>query len=256
MFTKRRLTSSLLWVVGAMLASTILASGQSTWDATNWRIQNRIGIGTDTPADALHINFGPAGSIRARTPLGNGPGWTFYAPNGNRRDIVGWIGGVYITASPNSDHGPATSAITIQEDGNVGIGMQDSATNVLTVRRNSPTDPIADAWTVYSSKLYKQDISPLTEVEYQQALQALLGTQVVRFRYQGQPSDAKEKIGVLAEDAPPQILAESDPRAVSLQGYISLLHAAIKAQQDLIDAQEEQIADLQARMIHLMRDVP
>ena len=84
------------------------------------RENGNVGIGTDNPGGKLDIAFGATGSLRAGTPLGNGPGWTIYAANGHRRDIVGGNPGVYIGASPNS--GPANPDLVISENGNVGIG--------------------------------------------------------------------------------------------------------------------------------------
>jgi len=114
----------------------------------------------------------------------------------------------------------------------VGIQLTDPA-NILTVKQNSATDPVADSWTTYSSKQYKRDIRELTSEEYQKALEKIVSAPVVKFHYKGE--DAKEKIGLIAEQAPEEILAEGDSQAISLNEYISLLHAALKAQQQEIE---------------------
>ena len=120
------------------------------------------------------------------------------------------------------------------------LGIQTtSPTNILTVQENSATDPIADAWTTYSSKEYKRDIHELTPEDYRDALKKVVSVPVVKFHYKGE--DTKEKIGVIAEDAPEEILAEGDNKAISLNEYISLLHAALKAQQEQIDALKGEI---------------
>ena len=211
-----------------------------------------VGLGR-YPGGKLDIDLGPTGVIRAGTPLGSGPGWMFYAPNGHRRDFLASNGGFNLCAS--STAGACNqNTFAVNESGNVGIGTG-VASNILTVARNSPTDPVADAWTTYSSQAFKQGVRELTPQEYQQALQALLDTRVVRYRYVGQGAQAKEKIGVIAEEVPEQILAEGDPNAVSLNEYVSTLHAAIKAQQAQIDAQQQLLAAQQAQIDRLQAQV-
>lgn len=123
----------------------------------------------------------------------------------------------------------------------VGIGVTDPG-NILTVQQASTTDPIADAWTVHSSRDYKKDIHELTPQEYRRALEKVVSVPVVRFRYKS--ADTKEKIGLIAEDAPPEIVAEGNSKAISINEYVSLLHAALKAQQEEIDALKALVYEL------------
>ncbi len=147
-----------------------------------------------------------------------------------------------------------TELYLMQDGGKVGIGTT-APTNILTVVQNSATDPIADAWTVYSSEAYKQDIRELTAEEYQEALEAVVGTRVVRFRYRGQGPEAKLKLGVLAEEAPAAIVAEGNAQAVSLSEYVSLLHAAMKAQQGQFEAQQALLVSNQAQIEQLQAEL-
>ena len=62
-------------------------------------------------ANWVKVDFGTAGSLACGTPLGAGPGWIFYAPNGSRRDIRADNGGVEIDYK-----------LYINADGNVGVG--------------------------------------------------------------------------------------------------------------------------------------
>jgi hypothetical protein len=59
----------------------------------------------------LKVDFGATGSMSSATPLGNGPGWIFIAPNGQRRDIFAWNNGMSIDYK-----------LYINSDGNVGVG--------------------------------------------------------------------------------------------------------------------------------------
>lgn len=137
------------------------------------------------------------------------------------------------------------AAIFYDATSEMKVGIQTtSPTNILTVKQNSATDPIADAWTTYSSREYKTDIHELTPEEYREALKKVISVPMVRFHYRGE--DTKEKIGLIAEDAPAEILAEGDNKAISLNEYISLLHAALKAQQEELEALRTKIEKLES----------
>lgn len=125
------------------------------------------------------------------------------------------------------------------------VGIQTTSPgNILTVKQNSTTDPIADSWTTYSSREYKRDIHELTSEEYADALDKVLSVPVVRFHYKG--NDTKEKIGIIAEEAPEQILAEGNDKAISMNEYMSLLHAALKAQQSELDVLRAKLEKLES----------
>lgn len=119
-----------------------------------------------------------------------------------------------------------------------------TTTNIITVLQNSATDPIADNWTTYSSAEYKQGIQELTQEEYLEALKKLIKTPVVKYRYKGQTEKDKEKIGIIIEEAPAEMVSEGNPKAASLSEYISLLHAALKAQQTDIENLKEEVRKL------------
>ena len=157
--------------------------------------------------------------------------------------------GLSLGASTTSSAPSGT--LQVCDNGTVGIGLSNCPTNILQVQQRSRTDPVADAWTTYSSRTYKTDITELTDAEYQAALQALLDTPLVRFHYKGQAAGEKLKLGIIAEDAPETIIAEGNDKAVSLGEYISLLHAAVVAQQSQIETQQAQIEALQAAITDL-----
>lgn len=209
--------------------------------------QGHVGLLTGYPDGALDIDFGATGSIVAGTPIGNGPGWIIYRPNGHRRDIVGDSTALYLGASAGT--GAANATLIVSEEGRVGIGLDGAnPTTILQVLQNSPTDPIADAWNTYSSAQYKQDVQELTPEQYDEALQQLLDTAVVTYRFVGQGDDAKAKMGVIVENAPAQLVAEGSEDAVSLGDYVAMLHAALKAQQGVIEELRTQIEALQQQL--------
>ena len=70
--------------------------------------------------------------------------------------------GISVAISTSTTNGlfmVATSmeAFIVANSGNIAIGTT-TTSNILTVRQNSPTDPVADAWTQYSSVRWKENI--------------------------------------------------------------------------------------------------
>jgi len=67
-------------------------------------------VNADTAA-WLATDFGATGALQVGTPLGNGPGFIFHAPNGQRRDI--YVGNTATVIDYK---------LYINSDGNVGVG--------------------------------------------------------------------------------------------------------------------------------------
>jgi len=146
-----------------------------------------IGIGTTGPTSPLHV----------------------------AKDFVGWAGDIVNTRSADADgHGliirtnsvsatnvalgvynTAVSAyrFVIRGDGNVGIGTTAPA-NILTVLQTSATDPIADAWTVYSSGRWKENRVPIVN-----ALETINKLNPVYFDWKAEYGGAHD-LGFIAEE--------------------------------------------------------
>lgn len=199
-----------------------------------------VGIGTSSPSQRLHVyssgtNVGIAvdGGSAGRARLGLLPGGVDNGELGFKNDLmIGTVSDASLVMN--------SEIVRITNSGNVGIGTSTPG-NILTIVQNSTTDPVADSWATYSSADYKQDIRELSEEEYLKALEKLVNTPVVRYRYKGQTSSDKEKIGIVIEKAPEEIISEGNPKAASLSEYISLLHAGLKAQQLKIEELEEMV---------------
>jgi hypothetical protein len=194
--------------------------------------EGNVGVGTSIPASKLDINFGAMGSVRAGTPSGRGAGWIFISPDGHRRDIVGDVDGLYIGAGAGT--GGTTPALLVSESGNVGIGNTGVPTNILTISQTSATDPIADAWTTYSSRRWKTNIETIEDAI--EKVKRLRGVSYDR------AANGKREIGVIAEEVGeviPEVVAfeknGTDAQSVDYGRLVAVLIEAVKAQQREID---------------------
>jgi len=127
---------------------------------------------------------------------------------------------------------------------NVGIRVNNPA-NIVTVQQNSATDPLADAWTTYSSRRWKTNIAPITA--------ALDKVQRLRGVYYDWKADGKHDIGLIAEEVGeviPEIVAYDengvDAKSVDYARLVALLIEAIKEQQKEIEALKATVSSLGA----------
>jgi len=138
---------------------------------------------------------------------------------------------------------------TSSEYPEIKVGIQHlNPTNIITVKRNSSTDPIADDWTVYPAPpatAPNAEIRELTVEGQRQALKTLLSLPIVTYR--GREERAGERISLFPERIPDEMQAEGDNDAVSLKAYIVLLHAALKSQQQAIQDLEARISTLESK---------
>lgn len=127
----------------------------------------------------------------------------------------------------------------------LGIGTT-SPSRILTVVQNSATDPIADSWTVYSSRQYKENITALSEEELKAILEQAAQMKLYHYTFKND-STGKVKLGIISEESPSQILTE-DGKAESINEYIAFLHAAIKAQQKELEELKKASNELKSRV--------
>ena len=129
----------------------------------------------------------------------------------------------------------------ISFNGKVGIDVVPD--NILTVVQHSATDPIADAWTTYSSGRWKTNISPI-----EGALEKVQRLSGVSFDWK---IDGKHDIGLIAEDVGeviPEVVAyeENGKDAKSLD-YARLVAVLIEAMKE----QQKEIEELKAAVMLL-----
>jgi hypothetical protein len=123
---------------------------------------------------------------------------------------------------------------------NVGFGTN-NATNIITVVQGSSTDPVADAWTTYSSRRWKTNIRPI-----EGALEKVLRLRGVYYDWK---ENGKHDIGLIAEEVGkviPEIVAYEengiDAQSVDYARLVALLIEGMKEQQKEIDALKAALA--------------
>ena len=133
--------------------------------------------------------------------------------------------------------------VVVTRNGEVGIG-DPSPTNILTVALGSATDPIADAWTTYSSRRWKTNIEPV-----EGALEKVQQLRGVSYEWK---SNGKRDIGLIAEEVgevvPEVVEYEAngvDAKSVDYARLVALLIEATKEQQKTIEKLNEQLSELQ-----------
>ena len=123
--------------------------------------------------------------------------------------------------------------VVIDNDGNVGIGTT-AAGNILAVQQSSTTDPIADAWTVYSSRRWKTNIGLI-----EGAIDKIQRLRGVSFEWK---ANGKHDIGLIAEEVgeiiPEVVVYEengTDAKSVDYARLVAVLIEAVKEQQRQLD---------------------
>ncbi len=125
----------------------------------------------------------------------------------------------------------------------VGIGTETPGYMLQIGNAGDGFQAIGHSWQVFSSREYKTDIRPLSRAEYGQFADKAADLNLVRYHYKkDRPEDAK-KFGVIAEEAPKEIIS-NDGKAMSLGDTVGFLFAAIrgmKAENDRLKIEIEKL---------------
>ncbi len=127
----------------------------------------------------------------------------------------------------------------VAANGNIGIGVP-APNRILQVVQNSATDPVADAWDIYSSRRWKTNIKTITG-----ALDKVQRLRGVTYDWK---ADGRHDIGLIAEEVGeviPEVVAyEANGRDATSVDYARLVALLIEA----VKEQQKQIAGLQAEI--------
>ncbi len=146
--------------------------------------------------------------------------------------------------------GDANELVGITSAGNVGIGVA-SPSNILAVQQSSTTDPIADAWTTYSSRRWKTKIHSIRD-----ALALVERLRGVRFHWK---ANGKHDLGLIAEEVekvlPGLVSHDRNGRARGLDyaRLVPVLIEAMKEQQAELVALRHREASLETRLAQVER---
>ncbi len=193
-----------------------------------------VGIGTTTPTNLLSVN-GDA-DFTGEVGIGtNSPAARLEIVSNSLNDHLvltrGGAGSVHLTATNPSgfsitDGKNNTFFHIRQAGGNVGIGADDPS-NILTVVKGSATDPIADAWTTYSSRRWKTNIQRI-----EGALDKIQRLRGVSYEWK---KNRKPDIGLIAEEVGevvPEVVAYEengvDAQSVDYARLVAVLIEAVK----------------------------
>lgn len=194
-----------------------------------------VGIGTTNPRGDLHLSSDGDTKLRFTNGLGNDVAIVYNTDNNALEFRLGGTG--------------TETKVVINDGGNVGIGTTNPA-NILTVVQGSDTDPIADAWTTYSSRRWKTNVKQI-----EGALEKVQRLRGVAFDWK---ADGKHDIGLIAEEVGeviPEVVAYEengkDAKSVDYPRLVAVLIEAMKEQQKAIEKQQATIDALVERITEL-----
>jgi hypothetical protein len=220
------------------------------------------GWDNDTPGDTAtvgggshNINWGRGATISGGSfNFASGPGAV--VPGGYADSADGdysFVAGRQVKANWQADHTLAFGYDFETSTPNAAVFYTNGTTFKLGVGVTDPTHNIDVAggaycdgtqWVDVSTRSAKKDIEALTDCEYQEVLDKLSQTEVVRFRYKNQEGD-EVHMGVIAEDAPEE-LVDADRKGVPTGDAIGFLLAALKAQQEEIEVLKAEIESMKS----------
>ena len=225
---------------GNVVKAKVASNGDSFFNGGD------VGIGTTNPLNKLHIHENSSGFADLQitnntTGSASSTDGFRVALDGSENGSIGIEGDKSLRFITNN-----LERMTVQGDGNVGIGTT-SAGNILTIQQTSATDPIADAWTTYSSRRWKANIKRIDG-----ALDKVQRMRGVSYDWK---ADGKHDIGLIAEEVGeviPEVVAYEhngkDAKSVDYARLVAVLIEAVKEQQKIIDEQNSKIAAIEARI--------
>ncbi len=214
--------------------------------------QSGVGINTETPGKALHIGdnnrVGSQGMIRLESRSSTGSAeyreWEIGVPQTGAVSS----GKGYDFVIDDVNLGPDPEAVFQWGSGYLGLGMLDPVFRLdLPNVANASGQGRANAWTTYSSRRWKKNITPI-----EGAIDKVLKLNGVEY---DNTSDGAHSIGLIAEDVgkviPEVVQYEAngvDAAALDYARLVALLIEAVKSQQFTIETQHDRIAKLEKKL--------
>lgn len=257
--------------VRAAEGEALRVEGRSDLAGVTVTPEGALGVGVETPRERLHVagraRFDEGGGTLFVAPssqgtrIGTGRGESLQLVSGAAGLTVEHDGRVGVhtrtpraaldVVSPQPDGallalggGPDVGpAVAVDGRGHVGLGTEPTD-SPLTVRRGA-APPIADAWAVYSSERWKEDVRPLDG-----ALERALALRAVAFRRAGSDDAALGLVAEQVAEVLPEAVqrdAEGRPVAIDYAAVTALLVRALAEQQERLDALQRRLSELEER---------
>ncbi len=106
---------------------------------------------------------------------------------------------------------------------------------------------VAAGFNTFSSRKFKEDISRLSDTEYEEILGKIDLLDVVHYRFKG-TSEEELNLGVIVEDAPKEIVSSTNPDTISNSDFDAFITAGVKALIRENNELKERISDLEKRI--------
>jgi hypothetical protein len=139
-------------------------------------------------------------------------------------------------------NGTSSPAVVIDKDGNVGIG-----TSTPSYELHVAGDIGAYSFVNISSSSTKKSIVNLGSEEYNNILDKIASTSVATYRYQFESDDAPTRLGLIAEEAPEEVLSV-DRGGVDVYKLASFSLAGVKALGEKINLLDARITKLEEKV--------
>ena len=204
-----------------------------------------VGIGTTTPRRHLEVSGpGPVRMMITSTSASTAS-LQFMRPGNQNEDWQIVAHEDLQIGSSNMELAGSRVLMQLRKNGTVGIGAV--PTNILTIARNSDTDPIADAWLTYSSRRWKTNVRPI-----EGALDKVERLRGVSYNWR---EDDKHDIGLIAEEVgevvPEVVQYEEngiDAKSMDYARLVAILVEATKEQQRIIEQHHAEISALRSEL--------
>ncbi len=199
-----------------------------------------VGIGTTAPDSRYKLQVTAADTARFGLVDGSTlTEWGFAAFGSS----TGYGGSFGLNA-----RGHGTKLFIDRDSGNVGIGTLAPEEKLHVSGNIVATGTINGNFVASSSRSFKENIRKVERAEYKKMLKNLMDVDISTYNYKkDHGGDGTTKIGFIAEELPGQVVSKNG-KGVDIYELITYTIGALKAQQDTILKQQEELERLKALM--------